>query len=392
MNINERVNIVLQGGSPDRIPFISRMDFWYEGLKFQNKLPDEYAEMSLNEIHRSIGFGQEEWRMPCAFRYRNLELLVTRDGQQILHEYEPEIEFFPDLWGIIPVNQTGETVTELITPQGKLECIHRVVEGSLKAGTTRSQLVKPPVLEPDDFRIYEFIIEHSEFVPRFEDFYQHADDLNGSGFLVPTVNRVPFQSVLIDVMGEIACFYALYDSPELLERMLAVIDQQIVELLENLSGFDYPYIEFVDNLDGFMTNPRLFQKFVSPSYQKYAEILHDQGKKLGSHLDGNLKPLVSLLADSGLDVCESFTPTPMTDCTLDEAMTIWESRPLIWGGIPSYYLEERIMEDEFQRFIYDLLLKVEGRPIILGIADAVMTDNMIGRVEWISRQIEALAN
>ena len=155
---------------------------------------------------------------------------------------------------------------------------------------------------------------------------------------------------------------------------------------------DSPYIEFVDNLDGFMTNPRLFQKFVSPSYQKYAEILHDQGKKLGSHLDGNLKPLVSLLADSGLDVCESFTPTPMTDCTLDEAMTIWESRPLIWGGIPSYYLEERIMEDEFQRFIYDLLLKVEGRPIILGIADAVMTDNMIGRVEWISRQIEALAN
>jgi hypothetical protein len=388
MNINERVIAVLNGTTPDRIPFISRMDFWHRGLTYQNKIPENYTGMSLAEVHQSIGFGQEEWMSPCAFKYRNLELLMYHEGHKILHEYEPVIDFFPDLWGMIPADRIGETITELITPRGTLVCTHRMIEGSLISGTTRPQLIKHPITDPDDFKIYEYIIEHSEFVPNFEEFYKKAEELGGTGFLVPTLNRVPFQSVLIDAMGEIACFLGLHYTPELINRLIAVIDQQTMEMLNNLSGFDYPYIEFVDNLDGVMTNPNLFQKFVLPSYQKYAEKLHDQGKKLGSHTDGNLKNLVPQLAGSGLDVCESFTPAPMTGCSFEEAITSWETCPLIWGGIPSYYMEERAADDEFRKFIESLLLMVAGRPIILGIADAVMTDNLIDRVRWIAEQVE----
>ncbi|MGB7093693.1 MAG: hypothetical protein WBD62_03490, partial [Anaerolineales bacterium] len=60
MNINERVIAVLNGITPDRIPFISRMDFWHRGLTYQNKIPENYTGMSLAEVHQSIGFGQEE--------------------------------------------------------------------------------------------------------------------------------------------------------------------------------------------------------------------------------------------------------------------------------------------------------------------------------------------
>jgi hypothetical protein len=52
-----------------------------------------------------------------------------------------------------------------------------------------------------DYRIYEYIIEHSEFVPRFEAFYDREAELDG--FVPGThANRVPFQSLLIDVVGE----------------------------------------------------------------------------------------------------------------------------------------------------------------------------------------------
>jgi hypothetical protein len=389
MNINERVLAVLNGIKPDHIPFISRMDFWFQGLSYQDRIPEKYSDMSLEQIHQSIGFGQEEWMSPCVFKYRNLELVSYLDGQEILHEYEPLINYFPDLWGLIPVDRVGETVTELITPRGKLECTHRVIEGTIKAGTTRPQLVKHPVSDPNDFKIYEYIIEHSEFVPNFEKFKNKSEELDGSGFLVPTLNRVPFQSILIDAIGEIDTFLGLHYTPNLIDRLMEVIDQQIIEMLNNLSGFDYPYIEFVDNLDGVMTNPRLFQKYVLPSYQKYAEILHNQDKKLGSHTDGNLKNLVPLLAGCGLDVCESFTPAPLTECLFEEAFNAWETNPLIWGGIPSYYLEERVAEDEFRKYVETLLMIVQGRPIILGIADAVMTDNMIERVEWIANRVES---
>jgi len=388
MNINQRVLAVLEDTEPDRIPFISRMDFWHRGLTYQNNIPEKYVGMSLAEIHQTIGLGQEEWMSPCAFRYRNLELVMYHEGHKILHEYEPVIDFFPDLWGLIPVDRIGETITELITPRGTLVCKHRMIEGSLISGITRPQLIKHPITDPGDFKIYEYIIEHSEFVPLFEEFYRKVGDIGGSGFLVPTLNRVPFQSVLIDAMGEIACFLGLHYHPELIDRLMTVIGQQTIEMLSKLSEFDYPYIEFVDNLDGIMTNPRLFQKFVHPSYQKYADILHGQGKKLGSHTDGNLKILVPQLAGSGLDVCESFTPAPLTDCSIEEALTCWETSPLIWGGIPSSYLERRVTEDEFREFIASLLTMVEGRPIILGVADAVMTDNMLERVQWIAERVE----
>ena len=75
MNINERVVAVLKGITPDRIPFISRMDSWYRGLTYQYKIPGMYLGMNLAQIHHSIGFGQEEWMSLCAYKYRNLELV-----------------------------------------------------------------------------------------------------------------------------------------------------------------------------------------------------------------------------------------------------------------------------------------------------------------------------
>lgn len=392
MNVTERVQAVMEGSRPRQIPFIGRMDFWYRGLTYQDKIPDAFRRMSLSEIHQAIGFGQEEWMSPCSNKYKNLELILYFEGREIRHEYEPEINFFPDLWGIIPVDQSGETKTEMITPRGKLVCTHRILEHNIRSGTTRPQLIKHPICEPDDFKIYEYIIEHSEFVPHFEEFYKRMEELYGVGYLVPTLNRVPFQSLLIDALGEVAFFYALYDTPQLIGRLLEVVDQQTVDMLERLSGFTTPYVEFIDNLECSMTNPRLFQKYLLPCYGRYADTLHRQNKKLGSHTDGNLKSLVSLLAKSGLDVCESFTPAPLTECTFEEAWAAWETSPLIWGGIPSYYLEERVVEEEFQKFIESLLKLVEDRPIILGVSDAVMTDCLIERVRWIAQQVTRSAN
>lgn len=386
--IHERVLATLQGSKPDRIPFIDRMDFWYRGLSYQGNVPEPYRGMSLSEIHQAIGFGQEDWLCPCAYKYRKMDLVMRFEGQEILHEYEPEISYFPDLWGMVPVDQAGETTIELNTPVGKLVYKYRILEESIRSGTTRPQLMVRPIRDPEDFRIYDYIIEHSEFVPHFEAFFKRETELDGFGYLVPLLNRVPFQSLLIDAIGEVPFFYALNDTPQLVDRLLRVVDRQIVDMLENLSGFAVPYIEFGDNLEGSMTNPRLFQKYLIPCYQRYSEILHSQGKKLGSHTDGNLKKLVSLLSESGLDVCESFTPAPITECTFEEAWTAWEKGPLIWGGIPSYFLEAHVPEDEFQKRIESILVLVRNRPIILGIGDAVMCDNDIDRLKWIAQRIE----
>ena len=168
---------------------------------------------------------------------------------------------------------------------------------------------------------------------------------------------------------------------------MSILDERMKDQLNRLSDLPVAFIECIDNLDGIMTNPRLFRKYVLPAYQEYSQIAHTQSKKLGSHTDGDLRSLTSLLVESGLDVCEFFTPAPITSCTFEEAWAAWEHGPMIWGGIPSYYLEEGVPETEFHAFIDRILAFASQRPIILGIGDAVMAENDIDRLAWIAGRV-----
>jgi hypothetical protein len=171
----------------------------------------------------------------------------------------------------------------------------------------------------------------------------------------------------------------------------------MVDILNKLAETDLPYIEFGDNLDGMMTNPDLFRQYCLPQYQKYSQILHAQGKKVGSHTDGNLKPLVDLLPESGLDVCESFTldvcesftPQPLTELPFEEAWEKWRKGPIIWGGIPSSLLEKRTEQAVFEAFVDKLLATVGKGPIIIGVGDMVLDNNRIDRVKYIAEKVEA---
>jgi hypothetical protein len=117
--------------------------------------------------------------------------------------------------------------------------------------------------------------------------------------------------------------------------------------------------------------------------------LHAQGKKAGSHTDGDVKPLLKLLARSGLDVCESVSPAPLTPATLEEIWDAWQDGPVIWGAIPTPILEERTPEAEFRAYIERLLDLVGQGPIILGLVDLFMRHNSIERVKYIAARIQA---
>jgi len=388
LTMRQRVLAVLQGRKPDRIPFIDRIDFWYKGRTQQGRMPAEFRGKTLPAVHRAIGMGHQDWDYPYTIKYRNVEIILTFEGERFFQEVDPEITNFPTLWGWIPIDKAGVTTTELITPVGKLSFQHRLLEESISTGTTRPQMISHPIKDLDDYKTYEYIIEHAEFVPRFDAFAHREAEVGDHGYLVPIIERIPFQHLLIDAIGELETYYMLHDNPKQFRRLLTAIDEQVTDKLMRLADFSAPYVEFTDNLDGFMTNPLLFQEYVLPAFQRYCEILHGQGKKVGDHTDGDLKAIVDLLAETDLDVCESFTPSPTTSCTFEEAWESWKEGPLIWGGIASYYLEGRVSEVEFHEHIEHLLHLIGDRPIILGVGDAVMSNNDLDRVRYIAERIE----
>jgi hypothetical protein len=300
------------------------------------------------------------------------------------------IEFFPRLFDKIKRDQPGETVAEFITPKGVLStCTVLSTENIIQGAVP--MIKQHPLKGPEDFSAFEYIFEHAEFIPEYsqvEDMQLHLGEI---GFVAPMLNRIPFQQLALDHVGEVSLFYMLYDYPELINKMMHLLDQVMIEDLHQVSSYSGIYVQFDDNLDGMITNPQLFKTYCLPYYQRYTEKIHAQGKKVGSHTDGNLKRLLAMLAESGLDVCESFSPAPLTDCTFDEAWQAWmDTGPMIWGGIPSPILEPQTNEADFSTYVDHILQSARRRPMVLGVGDMVMPNNLIQRVRTIADCVENL--
>jgi hypothetical protein len=312
---------------------------------------------------------------------------ATRNGQEIYHAYEPEIESFPGMWDYVANDRPGITVSELVTPVGKLHLQHLLVQENVITGT-EPYLKEHLIKEEADYRTVEYILERAELVGHFDELVAEQNRLGLDAFVVPLVHRIPFQQVLLEYLGEAPLFYAMHDNPRAVERLLELLDEQMTVILKQLETLQAPYVEFPDNLHGMMTNPRLFQRYCLPHLQRYTGLLHAQGKKAGSHTDGDVKPLLKLLALSGLDVCESVSPAPLTPATIEEIWDAWQAGPVIWGAIPTPILEERTPEDEFRAYIERLLHLVGRGPIILGLVDLFMRHNSIERVKYIAARLQ----
>lgn len=385
--IHERVRAVLGGKKPDRLPFIDRLEVWYKHHTRTGTLPKEFDGMSLTDIHRVVGIGQEKFFSLFGIRLHGVEVISRFEGETLFHEIDPVLDSFPRLFGLIPEDRAGVTVTEFITPVGKLNVRHQMLDEMVSAGVV-PHMSEHLIKEEADYEIVEYILERAEYVPEYRRALEEEDKLGGIGFLVPALPRIPFQQVLIEYLGTIPLFGALYENPRLVKRLVALLNEQIIEIISKLAEWPGPYVEFIDNLHAEMTNPKLFTAYCLPYYQHYTEMLHAQGKKVGSHTDGNIKPLLDLLRKSGLDVCESLSPAPLTQCTFEEAWEAWKDGPIIWGGVPSSMLEERTNEREFREYILRVLQTIGDRPIILGVGDMVMGNNLIDRVRYIAKKVE----
>lgn len=387
-SIHSRVLTALEGGKPCRIPFIDRLELWYRGLFRTGRLPTEFRELSLTEIHQKVGIGQQKFFSPFGYRLRGVEVKAEFQGETIFHDTNPFVERFPDVDFFAPDDKPGKLRTEVITPVGRLSIEHTMLDQMVLSGT-RSYMSRHPIHDIGDFPVVEYIVEHSDWVPRYEELMNVEEEIGEIGFVVPVLGRIPFLDLLIDYFGTTPMFYALHDSPQAVQRLLAVLDERMREALRSLNSLERPYVEFLDNLDDSIVNVGLFSEYCLPAYRCYTEILHEQDKKVGSHTDGDIGTLLGLLAESGLDVCESLSPYPLTSFRFEQVWEAWEDGPLIWGGIPSPILEERTSQSEFEDYVDHLLEIIGGRPLILGVGDMVLPNNSIERVRHIARLVES---
>jgi len=160
MTNRERVLAILNRESPDRIPWVPRLNLWYDAHKKANTLPARYRNLSMREIERSLGMGHP-----------------ARDGQIFSKRLE-KVE-------VIKRQEGREQITEWRTPVGSVYC-RETVTSELDADAIHGRIIAFPLKGPADYAVWEYIAEHTYYTPAYDAYLAYDKSVGDDGY--PLVN------------------------------------------------------------------------------------------------------------------------------------------------------------------------------------------------------------
>jgi len=364
MTNRERILAVLDKKSPDRIPWIARLQLWYNARRTEGNMPARFRGMAMKEVARLLRTGNP-----------------ARDGKVFKTRYE-RIEMREE-------REPGVIRTRYITPYGEVSC-GRILSGELEGRTDQGLPLEHPIRKAEDYRVWEYIAEHTQYDPCYEEYLAYEAEVGDDGFPMVGCGDCPFHHFLLQLVGYNDAYYQIADHPEEFERLMAVMTQVDKERLwPVVANSPARLILHGVHFDSQMTPPHYFRKHITPYYKNFSALLHDHGKSLAWHADHDSKALLGEIKTSGYDMAECFCTAPMVSVTLEEARAAWGKDVIIFGGVPSILLEPSMPEAEFEAYMRDLFRAIApGDAFILGVADNVMPTSLIERVERISELVE----
>lgn len=344
MTPREAILTTLHGGTADRIPFYH---YW-------RRLQTGEAERLAR--NRGMGVG---WVRPCYTTSMPHVEVVQRE-----------------------IPGSGETIIDYHTPVGTVS--ERVKKDS-GVGYWKAQrswrdvtpwMVERRIKEPKDYDIVKYIVEDMIFTPDPFPIQQAKDWLGQDGIVIAGLPHSPMQMLMIDWVGAPHFFihYARYRSK--VEELYTVLDQRYEELYTIAAESRADFVNFGDNLDGVLVNPRLFEQYFIPSYNKCAKILKTNSKLMASHFDGRLKVLQHLIARCPQDIIEAFHPPPMGDLPLSEALSLWKDKTILVGFPGSEYA---LGIDHIKAYFHELLKTIlpAQRVIFIASTENLVTDDCL---------------
>lgn len=364
MTNRERVLAIMDGKSPDQIPWLPRLEIWHTARVKTGTMPQEYAGYSLRQLERAVGVGNPA-RGGRIYRMERpgVETLVHRNGRESVLEYR--------------------------TPVGSVRQ-RRVLTETLAAVGIGASEVDYFLKRPEDYDVLEYVAEHTQYVPAYETYLAYEQEVGDDGFPMVTAGDCPFHQFLRQFGGYQQGYLEMYDHPAKLERLMTVMTQVERERL-------WPVIEASPariilhgaHHSSHMTPPPLYRQHIAPFYRELSARLHARNKRLVMHADNDTRLILHDLKAAGYDMLECFATAPLVNTTLAEARAALGTDVIIWGGVPSVLLEqESTPEAEFERYMDDLFrIVAPGDAFILGVSDNVMPDADIRRIARITQLV-----
>ncbi|MBW7998253.1 MAG: hypothetical protein FVQ81_17120 [Candidatus Glassbacteria bacterium] len=352
---------VCEGNAGKYVPFFPDLTDWYMGQRIDpgepypfdpgqfipveaplnrrpGKMPAELRELSLLEIHR-----QYDWGLPVHIY------------DWFRHEYSEPVRYEEKVEGKTKLRR-------FVTPRGELERVdHLSGDGSWGPKTHYIKELK-------DLEIMRMVIEHTSYAPQFEKAEEVLGELGGQGVGDLPVMRSPFGKLVHEYMGFQEVVFALFDHQEVILDFLAFQEEKDLEQVRLATECPGRVVIISDHADENLIAPPYFKDYCIPYYHKAQAILHDAGKLVSTHWDGNHKGLFPLLADSGFDILDGCTPAPMNNYEVEELAEALPEGMVTWLGVPSSLFCQGLPTEEILEFGQRIIDSLAGR-VILNVGD-----------------------
>jgi len=350
MNFLERITAVLHHQVPDKVPF----------APYDNLIPR-------GDFDREM-------------RNRGMGLCLRRS----------------EIWSECPnvrtenVTQGDLITTTYHTPVGSVSVSRQAHLGRID--DSGSVQVEWMIKGIDDYEPVIYMVENTEFHSSYGTYLYNARDVGTDGIVRGSGLRPPYDTIE-RYFGLFNWAFEQSDHPDHFARLLEALEEQEVRRFSLILDSPAEFIAF-GSLSGFYS-PEHYAQHTLPFYQKYVPLLEEKAKICALHAhNSNLRAFADLIAQTGVQVVEAYTPPPISDLPIDEARAAWGDETVIWVNFPETIFWSGA--DETKAYTLDLL-ESDPRPdrLVIGMTEMGtygVTDDETERVfkEGVRANVDAI--
>ncbi len=388
MTWKERIINVIKGKPTDCLPFVPRLDIWYQSNKINDTLPDKYKGLSLKEIVRDLGLGLHT----VVPDFRDF---LNKESQALLglgiynlknNPYKINLDSIDFKYDI---DSDGLTTSIFYTPYGEVNTKTLFSRRMRSDGASLGHTMEHAIKDINDFKALGYIFENIEVEENYKNFLDFKKSIgeDGVGVAFCSLSASPMHHIMKELINFEKFIYELNDHPDELVKLAEKISIYLDKVVSIANESQADIIFLGANYDSFLTWPAFFKNHITPYLKKYSDMAHKSGKFFLTHADGENDGLIKEYIDADIDVADSICPYPMTRLTIKDIRKEFDGKITIWGGLPSICVLEEIMNDyEFDKFIDEFFVQIEkGDHLILSFADTTPPAAKFERIEKVAQ-------
>ena len=352
----------------NHIVYSPRIYYWYLGNKLFLKrpknlirnIPPHFLNKSQIEIYDMLNASPRYVQETLYFDL--IETKISSDSNIIIRRKKGSKE--------------GELIISYKTPLGNLTHVENVGAG-LGAHPTEY-----PIKSLEDFKIMQYILENTSISFSSKNYSRAEKEFGDLGEVSTYLSHSPFQKLVTELMGFSRTILFLKRYPTQVEKFMDFLEQWDDQLYDEILSSPLKIINFGENIDGNLSPPHYFEKYLIPYYEKRVKQVHQSGKYCHIHIDGALKDLLPYLESIPFDGLEALTALPQGDVSLQEIHDAIGNKILL-DGIPSVLFLPEYSEDYVESFTNEVI-ELFYPNLILGVSDELSPNGDIKKIELIA--------